>query len=391
MSKWKNIALGEVLTLQRGFDITKNEQSEGTVPIVSSSGISSYHNKFKVTGPGVVTGRKGTLGKVHYISENYWPHDTTLWIKDYKGNFPRFIYYYLSIMRLENYDVGASNPTLNRNHIHKLKILWPLPHIQRKIAAILSAYDELIENNNRRIAILEKMAEEIYREWFVRLRFPGHEHTKIVKGVPEGWEITSMGSIAKFLMGQSPPSEEYNDKGIGLPFNQGVGTYGSRFPKKEVYCATKGRIAHKGEILFSVRAPVGRLNIADCEMIIGRGLCAIHHHKNLQHYMWYLLKNVFSNEDIIGNGAIYLSVGKDELLNFKIMQPNENLADLFNQKVKPIDNLISSLINKNNILKSTRDRLLPRLISGKLDVEHLDIAFPSGMAEESRQQVNEKT
>lgn len=95
MTGFNEVRLGEVLTFQRGFDITKSEQTEGEVPIISSSGISSYHNKWKVKGPGVIIGRKGTLGTVHFIHTNYWPHDTTLWVKDFKGNDPGFLNYFL--------------------------------------------------------------------------------------------------------------------------------------------------------------------------------------------------------------------------------------------------------------------------------------------------------
>ena len=125
MSTFSKVKIGDVLTFQRGFDITKEEQYDGDVPIVSSSGVSSYHNKWKVEGPGVVIGRKGTLGTVHFMQKNFWPHDTTLWIKDFKGNNPRFLSYFLRTLRLENFDVGASNPTLNRNHIHKIQIVFP--------------------------------------------------------------------------------------------------------------------------------------------------------------------------------------------------------------------------------------------------------------------------
>jgi type I restriction enzyme S subunit len=384
MTGFHQISLGDVLTLQRGFDITKSEQTDGEIPIVSSSGISSYHNKWKVKGPGVVIGRKGTLGTVHFIPSNFWPHDTTLWIKDFKGNDPRFLNYFLQTLKLENFDVGASNPTLNRNHVHKIKIIFPKKvETQKRIAATLSAYDELIENNQRRIALLEKMAEEIYREWFVRLRFPGHDKVKMVKGVPQGWRPSCLGSVAKFTMGQSPSSEFYNELGNGLPFHQGVGTYGERFPRTINYCSEDGRRAHKGDIIFSVRAPVGRLNIADREMIIGRGLSAIRHKKERNHYLYYLLKTAFVNEDIIGNGSIFNSVGKDELAKFPVFEPEPSLVEKFDAIASKIDEQITALIHATECLKSSRDALLPRLISGKLSVENLDIQFPPGMIEDA--------
>ena len=137
------------MILQRGFDITKKEQTDGIYPVVSSSGVTSYHNKFMAIGPGVVIGRKGTLGSAFYIETDYWPHDTTLWVKDFKGSDPKFIYYFLKTLRLERLDSGSSNPTLNRNFVHELDANMPEPNAQKKIAAVLSALDAKINCNNR--------------------------------------------------------------------------------------------------------------------------------------------------------------------------------------------------------------------------------------------------
>ena len=280
---------------------------------------------------------------------------------------------------------GVNVPHISGKQISDVKIPLPPPLIQQKIAAILSAYDELIDNNQRRIALLEKMAEEIYREWFVRLRFPGHEKVRFFKGVPQGWRPSCLGNIAKFTMGQSPSSEFYNEVGNGLPFHQGVGTYGERFPRTVTYCSEDGRRAHSGDILFSVRAPVGRLNIADQEMIIGRGLAAIRHKKEHNSYLFYLLKTAFANEDIIGNGSIFNSVGKDELAKFPVFEPEPSLVERFDAMVSKIDKQITMVMQATECSKSSRDALLPRLISGKLSVENLDIQFPPGMAEEQLQ------
>ncbi|MBV5272611.1 MAG: restriction endonuclease subunit S [Lamprocystis purpurea] len=382
MSAFSKIKLGDAVTFQRGFDITKVEQTLGEVPIISSSGISSTHNQSRAKGPGVIIGRKGTLGTVHFVRQDYWPHDTTLWVKDFKNSNPEFISYFLRTLKLENFDTGSSNPTLNRNHLHKIGVVFPKePATQRKIAAILAVYDDLIETNKRRITLLEKMAAETYREWFVRMRFPGYRDSILVKGVPKGWEATQFGQIANITMGQSPKSEFYNNSGQGLPFHQGVGTYGDRFPRKVTFCTANGRKAKKGSILFSVRAPVGRLNIADCEVIIGRGIAAIRHKEGKNSYLYYLLKTIFANEDIIGNGSIFNSVGKDELARFAILTHPNALIARFEEFARPIDQQIETLIHSNSVLTETRDLLLPRLISGKLSVADLDIQFPPSMRE----------
>ena len=377
----KTFRLGEFVTLKRGYDLPVQARGAGAYPVVSSSGVSGSHGAFKVEGPGVVTGRYGTLGEVFYIPGRFWPLNTSLYVQDFKGNDPKFVYYYLQTVLSANFNAAGAVPGVNRNTPHKLKVPKP-PEAQQKIAAVLSAYDDLIENNKRRIVVLEKIAEEIYREWFVRMRFPGYEKTKFVKGVPEGWKVSTLGDLANFTMGQSPKSEFYNEAGEGLPFNQGVGTYGDRFPKRITYCSSDGRKAKEHDILFSVRAPVGRLNIADCEMIIGRGLAAIRHKQDLNSYLFYLLKVAFTNEDIIGNGAIFNAVGKNELAKFKLFKPEDNLILKFEEIANRVDRQIELLISSSKCLISTRAFLLPRLLSGKLSVEDLDIRFPSSMQQD---------
>jgi type I restriction enzyme S subunit len=157
-------------------------------------------------------------------------------------------------------------------------------------------------------------------------------------------------------------------RSVGLPFHQGVGSYGDVFPNHDTYCSVKGRLANEGDILFSVRAPVGRLNIADRKLIIGRGLSAMRHKKEYNSFLFHFLRYQFSREDIIGNGAIFNSVGKDELFGFKYFEPAEFLIQNFEKVVKPIDAEVKNLYQQIGQLKTTRNLLLPRLISGKLSV-----------------------
>ncbi|MBU2733481.1 restriction endonuclease subunit S [Acidithiobacillus ferridurans] len=153
---WEVKRFDSFAVLQRGFDITKKDQRHGDYPVVSSGGISSYHDEAKVKGPGVVIGRKGSLGTVHYIPSDYWPHDTTLWIKDFKGNNPRFVAYLLETMRLKRFDTGAANPTLNRNIVHGEKIAIPPNDQQVEIGEALKAIESKISiHESRRCSLLE--------------------------------------------------------------------------------------------------------------------------------------------------------------------------------------------------------------------------------------------
>lgn len=263
---------------------------------------------------------------------------------------------------------GATVAHVNLPIIRNMPIELPPLDIQIKVAAILSAYDNLIENNQKQIKLLEEAAQRLYKEWFVDLRFPGYENTPIVDGVPEGWERKRLVDIADVVMGQSPKSEFYNKEKKGLPFHQGVGSYGSRFVVDDVYSSSVTRIAEAGSILFSVRAPVGRLNFTKNKIIIGRGLAAINHKGKCQSFLFYMLKEQFFKDDILGNGSIFASISKDELLNQKFVIPQDKLMRKFDVIVSEIDCKIACADNQIQLLTQARDRLLPKLMSGEVEV-----------------------
>jgi type I restriction enzyme S subunit len=359
--KLEHVKLEDIAVFQRGFDITVKEQQEGIVPVISSGGISSHHNEFKVRGPGVVIGRKGTLGTVHYSESDFWPHDTTLWVKDFRGNDPKFVYYFLKTLGLERFDAGASNPTLNRNHIHKLKVKLPNFKVRSKIASILSAYDELIENNTQRIALLEQMAQEIYKEWFVRLRFPGYEEVPVVDGLPEGWESSQLGETLKSIKRKpSVRKEYYQAKGLYPIIDQGDGDIGGYTDDSESVNSD-----YLPMVVFGDHTR--RVKFVDYPFAAGADGTQLMYPKN--------------------NGLLpvyfYMAVRAIDLSNFayarhykflkaeRIITPDKEVVKKFNTIIYPLFKEIKLLKDKNENLKQTRDLLLPRLISGKLSVEHL--------------------
>ena len=160
MSDWHRTTWGEVIQLQRGFDITKDSQVlSGEVPVVSSGGVGSFHDKAMSDGPGVAIGRKGTLGRVHYLPGPFWPHDTTLWVRDFKGNNPRFVYYALKSMDTAAMNVGSASPTLNRNDFHPLAVTWPSARSeQERVVEVLGALDDKIAANAMLVAAADEVA-----------------------------------------------------------------------------------------------------------------------------------------------------------------------------------------------------------------------------------------
>lgn len=161
---WRVGRLVEFAHFQRGFDITKKDQTQGTVPVVSSGGIKSWHDKAAAKGPGVVIGRKGTIGAVHYVKQDYWPHDTTLFATDFCGNVPLFVFYRLSVLDLKRLDSGAANPALNRNFLHEEVISWPKSDEQLEIAAILQTIDRKISVQQRKRTTLQELFKTMLHE-----------------------------------------------------------------------------------------------------------------------------------------------------------------------------------------------------------------------------------
>lgn len=291
---------------------------------------------------------------------------------DRKKLHPRYLKYVLKSPSwygfVNNYIGGSAQPGMNARVFGKYYLPYTDFSTQQKIASILSAYDSQIENNKKRIKLLEQMAENLYKEWFVRFRFPGYETAEFEGGVPKGWKRVSLREYANVIMGQSPESCFYNTEKLGLPFHQGCGSYGEFYLRDDIYSTEGKRIAEPNSIIFSVRAPVGRINLTLNKIILGRGVAGINAKNNNNAFLLWLLKQKFSKEDIIGNGAIFTSVTKNELLGQKLLIPNKELEKKFNVIASNIETEIKLLTLQKEVLTTQRDLLLPRLMSGKLSI-----------------------
>lgn len=380
------------IRLNRGFDLPDANLVEGIYPVVASTSIKAYHKESRVKGPGVVTGRSGSLGTVQYVPGDYWPLNTALYVKDFKGNFPKFVFYFLQQMHLESFNSGAGVPTLNQNHLHKLKIQIPKLTFQRKIATILSAYDELIENNQRRIALLEKMAEEIYREWFVRLRFPGHEKVKFVKGMPDGWQPVPSNKVFNVLSGGTPNTDNplYWDGDIPFftPRDAGENYY---ILKTEENLTPKGldscnsRLYKKDTIFITARGTVGKIGLAYRDMAMNQSCYALTPREEGAVYFYFLsMKNAITYIKGVSKSGVFDNIIVDTFKVVPFFLPPQPLIAQFNEITTPIFRQLGMLLEANEQLVKMRDALLPRLISGKLSVENLGIQFPPSMAEEMK-------
>lgn len=283
-----------------------------------------------------------------------------------------FLFYQLLILGknkiFDQFTTGSTIKHIPAEQLKKVPIVYPPLPTQQKIASILSAYDNLIQNYKKQIEALQTAASELYKEWFVRFRFPGWQNAKFENGIPEGWKQLKLSDIANVIMGQSPESCFYNDEKKGLPFHQGAGSYGDFYLVDDIYSTQGLRIAEPGSIIFSVRAPVGKMNITLNKIILGRGVAAINSKTGKNGFLYWLLKNKFSKEDMIGNGSVFASVTKDELLKQKFLIPPENIIDSFDQVSSNIEKRMRTMYKQITNLTQQRDLLLPRLMSGKLEV-----------------------
>lgn len=284
-----------------------------------------------------------------------------------------FLYYWLAQPWVCNFlhalgaQQAATYPAVSDEDVRSLNVSLPSLSEQERIAGVLGAYDDLIAVNARRMALLEEAAHRLYRERFVTHADPAWpsrplgevaegEHTNLA------WRKCPLGELASVTMGQSPESCNYNVEQVGLPFHQGVGTFGAWFPQEEVYTSKYSREAYAGDILFSVRAPVGRINLADKHCAIGRGVAAIRSVSGRQAFLFQLLREAFVREDMIGNGAIFASVSKDDLLRLEVAVPPEHVEADLDKQLTPYFEAVGVLARENALLREARDGLLPRLL-----------------------------
>ena len=383
----ETIRFDDFIRLNRGFDLPDYKIEKGEYPVITSTNIKAFHKEYKVEGPMVVTGRSGSLGKVQYIEGRCWPLNTSLYVKDYKGNFPRYVYYFLQMMHLEQYNAGAGVPTLNQNHLHSLKIKIHEKKLQQKIASILSSYDRLIENNTK--------------EWFVRFRFPEHENVEMVKSkygrIPSNFNIIQMQDVFDYYVGggwgQENMSNDFSEeasviRGADFPkvCQYDISTCPRRFHKKSNY---RSRQLEDGDIVMEISGgtseqPVGRTILVTQSLIDrfdnGKVICAsfcklIRLRKNVisPFFFYYWMKFLYDTRII--NRFQLQSTG---IINFKfepflrkgdVMLPPTNVMNSFESHVVPIHKEMNKLAQQNQLLTRQRDLLLPRLMSGKLEVK----------------------
>lgn len=375
MSKISITTLGNLIEFQRGYDLPKSNFVEGNVPVISSNGILGYHNEYKVKGPGITIGRSGTVGLPHYIEENFYPHNTSLYIKDFKGNNPKYIYYLLKTLGLNDRGSGSGVPTMNRNHLHPLKVSAHLDiQTQQQIASILSTLDSKIALNNRINTELEAMAKTMYDYWFVQFDFPNAEgkpykssggkmvwSEELKRKVPEGWEVKKLGEVATIKAGGDKPavisSEKTNECPIPI-FSNGIVNDG-------LYGYTNKAIINNQSVTISARGTIGFCVLRNIPFVpIIRLISLTPNFKGSAKYFYEALTHfIFEN-----SGSVQQQLTVPQVQNIKILYPNEDALKMFDNITSPMIDRIEIIKEENQHLSSLRDWLLPMLMNGQVKV-----------------------
>lgn len=361
---WEVNSLDNIITFQRGFDLPKTDFKVGDFPVVGSTGIIGFHNEFKVKSPCVVTGRSGTLGVFQYLNEDFWAHNTTLWVKEFKGNYPKFIYYLLQTLDFKSLNGGVAVPTLNRNVLKNVFINYPKSiDTQKRIASILSTYDDLIENNLKRIKLLEETAQNIYKEWFVNFRFPNYEHTEFdtESGLPVGWEKKNINEVFNIKYGKNlpttliKPNGKYNVYGAsGL-----MGYYEEKNVSERVALITS-RGNGSGEIHRTFQE----------ETFVTNNSFVVLPKVNYNQIPFFFITECLKNLNLKSycSGSAQPQLTNASMNNLEMTLPSIDLIAEFKLKVHLIYDLIDKLYFKNQKLKEARDILLPRLMNRTIEV-----------------------
>lgn len=369
--RWEKKPLTDFVLFQRGFDLPREKFIDGEFPVVGSTSILGYHKEAKVKAPGIVTGRSGTIGQFQFLKQDFWPHNTSLWVKDFKGNNEKFAYYLLHTLDFISLNGGGAVPTLNRNFLSSINVNVPKLYIQQKIASILSAYDNLIENNLKRIKLLEEKVNLVYK-----ILIKNSQSTLKKKPIRELGNVTSSKRI--FL------SEYVED---GIPFYRSKEIISKAtfenisnplfiLEAKYYNIKTKFGVPKSGDILITSVGTIGFIHLVndndgdfyfkDGNLIWIRNLSD----SQLQYYLYFKFRTQefrnMLNSIAIGSSQKALTIETVKKIEIEIPE-ERNLID-FNISAKIVLNLIYNLQNQNTKLREARDILLPRLISGEIGV-----------------------
>ena len=366
MSEWQETTLGDLITLQRGHDLAKTEMQIGSIPVAGSNGVIGYHNKATTKALGITIGRSGNIGNPHLYKEDFWAHNTTLYVKDFKSNDEIFVYYLLKSIDFAGFNVGSAVPTLNRNHIHPMVIQKPSPKEQKAIASVLSSLDDKIDLLRRQNTTLERIAVTLFRQWFI-------EETQ------EDWEEKSLKEVVDIAIGRTPPRQEhqwFSESEVDVKWIsiKDLGNDGAFLFKTSEYL-TKTAIARfnipvipKDTVVLSFKMTVGRVAITSEEMLSNEAIAHFKFKANTpftKEYLFLFLKT-YKWELLGSTSSIVTAINSAMIKDLEIFIPDVASMFKFKEATEPLFGKIKSNQQQIQTLEKLRDNLLPKLMSGEI-------------------------
>lgn len=400
-SEWEDSTLGDVLTLQRGMDLPVQERKGGKHPIVASTGVVGFHNEAPVKAPGVVIGRSGSIGGGQFIDQDFWPLNTTLWVKDFKGNDPRYCYYLLKSIDFSSMNAGSGVPTLNRNHLHPMRVAKPPVSVQKSISGMLGCLDDRITLLHETNATLEAIAQALFKSWFVDFDpvrakadgklpegidaataalFPDAFEENELGLVPKGWSAATLSTVATFQNGYAFKGSDWSEVGhpvvkIGNVKPLHIDFDGCSYVSSQTVVGLERFKVGAGDLLVGMTGYVGETGLVphnDTASYLNQRVGRVTTKNGLQD-LGFVFSAVRQKEFKIyaesqSHGSAQANVSGADLMKFPVTVPSADVLKKYNELTYQF---IASILNNHSVatsLASLRDTLLPRLISGQLPI-----------------------
>lgn len=390
MSRLAQKKLGEILEFKRGYDLPSDRREPGQYPVISSAGFTDFHSQYKAQGEGIVTGRYGTLGDMYFIDGKYWPLNTALYVKDFRGNDPKYIYYLLKLIGSAFASSTTTIPGLNRNDLHELSIPV-IENINEQISVreILWLLDRKIKLNNQINSELEAMTKLIYDYWFVQFDFPD-EHGKPYKSsggkmvyseelkreIPHGWGAGKLGDFEpKIITGKTPSTANKENFEGDIPFICIGDVRGNMYVTKteitltEIGAASQAsKFIPKGAICVTCIASPGLVAFASSESQTNQQLNSVVCKSDENRYFLYFYLKDYFNFARAKTGNTFANMNKDDFSSIMLPFPKKEVVDRFSETVKSVFEKVLLNSQDSNHLIELRDWLLPMLINGQVTV-----------------------
>jgi len=362
LGNWKNGELGDFVTLKRGFDLPQQKREDGQVPIFSSSGITGTHSTAMVKAPGVITGRYGTIGEVFYAAKDFWPLNTTLFVEDFHGNDAKFIYYFLKTLEWSKFTSASAVPGINRNTVHKEIVSLPDIETQRRIASTLSMFDEKIKINTEINDNLLDQAQTLYKQ---------HFPYSVQDDLPDGWRIGTVGEIIEIHDSKRIPLSGADRMKMEKKIYPYYGAASLMdYVDNYIFDGKYLLLGEDGTVVDDAGYPI-------LQYVWGQFWVNNHAHiltgrLGFNVESLYMLFKQTPVKSIV-TGAVQPKISQANLRSVQVVIPPEHNLKEYNDLVEPLFSLLRANEEECKSLAALRDTLLPKLMSGEIDVSAVQL------------------